>query len=139
MARLVSSARHRYDQQFFKEVAARQPNPVKAKLTSLIHTDVVSIDADGIAGEDDPEQFRIHALKTGSGAAKISNIKQVVTRLVYLQEIALPDDLFAGVPWRYLHSLPNKLRWNHSATCSDTKTKTRHLPCWPLSVGYDSG
>jgi hypothetical protein len=26
----------------------------------------------------------------------------VVTRLNYLQEIALPDDLFAGVPWRYL-------------------------------------
>jgi hypothetical protein len=60
MERLVSSARHRYDQQFFKEVAARLPDPVKAKLTSLIHTDAISIDADGIAGEDDPEQFRIH-------------------------------------------------------------------------------
>jgi hypothetical protein len=83
-------------------VTARLPDPVKAKLTSLIHTDAVSIDADGIAGEDEPEQFRIHDLKTASGAAKINNIKQVVTRLIYLQEIALPDDLFAGVPWRYL-------------------------------------
>ncbi|MFQ5433457.1 MAG: hypothetical protein ACE5FD_01135, partial [Anaerolineae bacterium] len=94
--------RHRYDQQFFKETAVQLPKPVKGKLISLIHTDPISIDVDEDVGEDDPEQFRINDLKTGSGAAKISNIKQVAARLVYLQEIGLPDDLFVGIPWRYL-------------------------------------
>jgi hypothetical protein len=102
MERLVASARHRYDQQFFEETASRLPDLVKTRLSTLIHTENTITDTAEAEGEDNPEQFRINDLKSGSGAAKINSIKQVGARLAYLQAIGLPDDLFAGVPWRYL-------------------------------------
>lgn len=102
MERLVASARHRYDQQFFEETASRLPELVKTRLSTLIHTEDTVTDVAEIEGEDDPERLRINDLKSGSGAAKINNIKQVGARLAYLQSIDLPDDLFAGIPWRYL-------------------------------------
>jgi hypothetical protein len=102
MERLVASARHRYDQQYFEETASRLPELVKTRLSTLIHTEDTVTDVAEIEGEDDPERLRINDLKSGSGAAKINNIKQVGARLAYLQSIALPDDLFAGIPWRYL-------------------------------------
>jgi len=101
MERLVASARHRYDQQFFEETASRLPELVKTRLSTLIHTEDKSTDAE-VGGEDEPEQLRINDLKSSSGAAKINNIKQVGARLAYLQAIGLPGDLFAGVPWRFL-------------------------------------
>ncbi|MCB8972602.1 MAG: Tn3 family transposase [Ardenticatenaceae bacterium] len=102
MDRLVASARHRYDQQFFEKTARRLPELVKTRLKTLIHTEDTVIDDTEVDSEDDPELLRINDLKSGSGAAKINNIKQVGARLAYLQAIGLPDDLFAGVPWRYL-------------------------------------
>jgi TnpA family transposase len=102
MERLVASACHRYDQHFFKATGARLSETVRAKLIDLIHREIATTDIDNNATEDGPEQFRIHDLKTGVGAAKINNIRQVAARLAHLQEIYIPDDLFAGVPWRYL-------------------------------------
>ncbi len=102
MRRFVDSARHRYDQQFYKATAVLLSDDVRAQLTELIHKDPAIVDNIDDMVDDAPEQFRIHDLKTGVGVTKINNIRQVAARLAHLQQIALPADLFNGVPWRYL-------------------------------------
>lgn len=100
LARLIDSARYRYDQQFYTTTVAQLPAAVKANLQTLIHADHTAI-----TDNDEPEKFHIHDLKTGIGATTINNIKQVATRLAQLQEVALPTDLFSGISWRYLQQL----------------------------------
>ncbi len=104
--RLIKSALHRHEQAFFAQTAARLPEKVRARLRQLIYKkEDLATDVD--LGEqeddgDDPHRYPLHDLKTGAGEAKVNNIKRVANRLKLLQEIGLPSDLFAGIPFRFL-------------------------------------
>lgn len=56
----------------------------------------LSVDAEEIL------DYPIHELKVGAGEAKVKNIKRVCTRLMQLQDIDLPEDLFKGILLRFL-------------------------------------
>jgi hypothetical protein len=106
VARLIKSAIHRYEQEFFARTTARLSETVRANLRQLIYakTDLaIDLDLEDQDENDDvPHHYPIHTLKTGAGDAKVNNIKKVADRLKLLQEIGLPADLFAGVPLRFL-------------------------------------
>ena len=104
MERLVMSAIRQYEQTFFKTTATRLSEETKAKLRDLIYQkeELATQAALGEVADDDPRHYLIHDLKSGPGDAKIANLKKVADRLKLLQQVGLPDDLFADMPLRFL-------------------------------------
>lgn len=104
LARLVISALHRYEQSFFAATAARLPEPVKRNLRQLIYAKAeLAAELDlGESDGDDPSRYPLHDLKTGPGAPNVGNIQKAAERLKRLQQVGLPDDLFAQMPLRFL-------------------------------------
>jgi TnpA family transposase len=104
--RLIKSAKHRHEQAFFAQTAARLSETVRANLRQLIYKKedlVTDLDlGEQVDDDDDPHRYPIHNLKSGAGDAKVNNIKKVADRLKLLQEIGLPPDLFVGMPLRFL-------------------------------------
>ena len=94
--RLITSAIARYETTFFTQTYSRLSPDVRTNLRQLIYP-VASADDDIEAGGDDNDpthHYLIHDLKAGAGQPKVSNIKKVAARLVLLQEINLPTNLF---------------------------------------------
>lgn len=104
MERLVISAVYQYEQTFFETTAARLSKETKEKLQRLIYKkEELAIQTDlAEMTDDDPRPYLIHDLKSGAGEAKITNLKKVADRLKLLQQVGLPDDLFAEIPLRFL-------------------------------------
>jgi TnpA family transposase len=99
--RLVTSAIHRYEQDFFMQTAEKLTPEIKKRLRALIeHTG--ELDEELSVDSDEVLHYPIHELKVGAGSAKVKNIKRVCTRLKQLQAIELPTDLFEGFPLRFL-------------------------------------
>lgn len=99
--RLVTSAIHRYEQIFFAQTVEHLSSDVRNKLYDLIqHTG--ELDDDLPLDGDEVLHYPIHELKVGAGSPKVKNIKRVCARLKRLQAIELPDDLFEGIPLRFL-------------------------------------
>lgn len=91
--RLITSALYRYEKRLFAHTFERLSPETKIRLRNLIQNtgkldDDLSIDADEIL------DYPIHELKVGAGEAKVNNIKRVCIRLMQLQDIKLPEDLF---------------------------------------------
>lgn len=100
--RLVTSAIHRYERVFFAQTVERLPIDVRNRLYDLIqHTG--ELDEDLPLDGDEVLHYPIHELKIGAGSPRVKNIKRVCARLKQLQAIELPDDLFEGIPLRFLH------------------------------------
>ncbi len=104
LSKRISSAVHRHEQAFFAETADQLSEAVRARLRELIyHRDYLVVDIDLEEEEStEPGNYPIHDLKSGAGEAKVDNIKRVAARLKLLQEIGLPETLFAGMPMRFL-------------------------------------
>lgn len=102
--RLITSALHRHAQAFFGETDAKLSEQVKARLKELIYKkSELEEDIDLESSDDElPNHYPIHDLKSGAGDTKVNNIVKVADRLKYLQAIALPADLFADIPLRFL-------------------------------------
>jgi TnpA family transposase len=99
--RLVTSAMHRYERIFFAETVERLSPEIRNRLHDLIHHTGELDDALPLDG-DEVLHYPIHELKAGAGSPKVKNIKRVCARLQQLQAIELPDDLFEGIPLRFL-------------------------------------
>ncbi len=100
--RLVIRAKNHHERLFFAQTYGRLSPDVRAKLRQLIYS-TPSIDDEGVDDDDNPtHRYPIHDLKAGSGAPNINNIKKVATRLSLLQDINLPEDLFADIPLPFL-------------------------------------
>ncbi len=136
--RLIASAVHRYEQAFFAQTAERLSPEVRKSLYDLIqHTrvldDDIALDADEIL------HYPIHELKVGAGNAKVKNIKRVCARLKQLQSIGLPEDMFVGIPLRFLRQYreqvavesPSHMRLRHQSKSGDMQTLTMLAAfCW---------
>ncbi len=99
--RLMTSAIHRYERFFFTQIVERLTPGVRKRLYDLIqHTG--ELDDDLLLDEDEVLHYPLHELKVGAGSPKVKNIKRVCARLKQLQAIELPEDLFEGIPLRFL-------------------------------------
>ncbi|MCP4408693.1 MAG: Tn3 family transposase [Gammaproteobacteria bacterium] len=103
LKRLILSAIYQYEQGFFKETAERIPVEVKANLRQLVHRKrEIALDEAWHEEHGDPLDYPIHELRADVGEAKAKTMKTVAARLKYLQEIALPEEVFADIPLRFL-------------------------------------
>ena len=110
VTRLITSATTSYEAAFFTQTYGRLSSDVRTKLRQIIYPiasaedeEDMDVDMDVDDNDDNPaHRYPIHDLKTGSGAPNISNIKKVAARLSLLQDINLPEDLFADIPLPFL-------------------------------------
>lgn len=105
MKRLVLSAIHQYEREFFSETAKHIPAETRNRLRQLVYRKrEIAIDESLAENgfQDDPLDYPIHELRSDAGEAKVKTIKAVTVRLKYLQQIALPEQLFAEYPLRFL-------------------------------------
>lgn len=93
--RLVTSAIHQHQQQFFQQTYNKLPPLVRERLRQLL-----------MEASDWQEQTvnyaPLHEMKLGAGAATVKHIQRVCDRLKGLQAIQLPTDLFENIPLLYL-------------------------------------
>jgi len=101
---LIQNALHDYEVQIYQRVSSQLPDKVKVNLRNLIYKKEAALEKE----EEAEVQLMLHDLKTGMGATKVSNIKRVAERLAYLQQLGLPDSLFADLPNRYLNYLAQR-------------------------------
>lgn len=101
MKRLVTSAIYHYEQTFFTQTVGQLSSEVKARLGDLIDYPE-TLDNELDTDTQEIANYPIHELKVGAGGAKVKNIKRVCVRLKQIQSIGLPEDLFAGIPLRFL-------------------------------------
>lgn len=110
--RLVLAAVNRHKKTFFAQTYGCLAPDVRAKLRQLIYP-VISVENEGDVDTDDDDnpthRYPIHNLKAGSGAPNISNIKKVAARLSLLQDINLPEDLFADIPLPFLQQYQRQI------------------------------
>ncbi len=99
--RLITSAIHNYEQAFFAQTAERLSPEVRSCLHDLIHH-TGELDANLPFDADEVLHYPIYELKVGAGSPQVKNIKRVCARLKQLQAITLPEDLFEGIPLRFL-------------------------------------
>jgi TnpA family transposase len=136
--RLITSAIHRYEQTFFVQTVEHLSPEVKSRLRDLIQytrelDDDLSIDTDEVL------HYPIRELKVGAGSPQVKNIKRVCARLKQLQAIDLPEDLFAGMPLRFLRQYrqqvavesPSHLRRRSKDKFGEAQTLTMLAAfCW---------
>lgn len=95
MDRLISSAISQYQEVFFQQTYNKLSQQVLTSLRNLV--------SEASSWQDQTSSYApLHEIKLGAGAASVKQIQRVCERLKYLQSIALPDDIFAGIPLKYL-------------------------------------
>ena len=93
--RLINSALHHYQSGFFEQTYAKLPQVSRLRLRNLLSE--ASNWTEQMSGYP-----LLHEMKLGPGAADVKHIHRVCERLKYLQAIELPEDLFEGIPMKYL-------------------------------------
>jgi len=100
LERLVRSALHRQEEAFCAAVLARLPPETVAGLDSLLRPpDPDGVD-DGV--EEGGASPPLLALRTGTGQANLQSVSEEANKLRRIRALALPPDMFAGVPSRVL-------------------------------------
>jgi len=93
--RLINSALHQYQTVFFRQTYQKLPQVSRLRLRNLLR------EASSWT-EQTSDYPLLHEMKLGSGSANVKHIRRVCDRLKYLQAIELPEDLFEGMPMKYL-------------------------------------
>jgi len=100
LERLVRSALHRQEEAFCAGVLARLPPETIAGLDGLLRSPVPGSAEHG--GEDGRDLPRLLVLRAGTGQASLKSVDEEADRLRRIRALALPPDLFDGVPARVL-------------------------------------
>ncbi len=95
IARLINSALYQYQRTFFEQTYAKLPQVSRLRLRNLLSE--ASSWTEQMSGYP-----LLHEMKLGAGSADVKHIRRVCERLKYLQAIELPEDLFEGIPMKYL-------------------------------------
>jgi hypothetical protein len=94
--RLVHSVVHRHEEAWCAALLARLPAEAAAGLDALLKT----LDADATSGE--VSRAPMIALRTGAGQASLQSVGEEADKLARIRALALPTDLFAGLPSKVL-------------------------------------
>ena len=93
--RLINSALHQYQSNFFQQTYEKLSQVSRMRLRNLLSE--ASSWTEQMSGYP-----LLHEMKLGAGSADVKHIRRVCERLKYLQAIELPEDLFEGIPMKYL-------------------------------------
>jgi len=100
LERLVRSALHRQEEAFCAAILARLPSETVTGLNALLRPP----DPGGAEGnlEEGGDPPPLLALRSGTGQASLQSVSEEADKLRHIRVLALPSDLFAGVPARML-------------------------------------
>jgi hypothetical protein len=91
--RIVRSAVHAHDEQFFARIAARLSPATCAHLDNLL----APPQEGAVPLELEPPAAVLYFLKADPGRACLESVQEELAKLKLLHAVALPSDLFAGV------------------------------------------
>jgi TnpA family transposase len=91
--RLVRSALRTYEERLYRNVLARIGPDGLARIDALLAPD----------STQEQEEPTLHDLKADPGHLRLDNLFAQIIRLRQVRELALPDDLFAGIAPKVVH------------------------------------
>jgi TnpA family transposase len=120
LTRLIRSAAHTFEQQFYEATLARLPETSQAALEALLLTEIVTPElradeekADDMEGQEGqapntPQgsslqiDITLHHLRMDPGRVGLATMLEEMAKLRRIRELALPDDLFPGIARKVL-------------------------------------
>lgn len=99
--RLIRSAIHTYEEQFFQVTLQKLPPTTPAKLDALIES-IALLDDSNEAPHEESGQISFHVLKADPGRPGLDSFLKEVHKLRTLRHLELPDDLFRDTPHKVL-------------------------------------
>lgn len=118
--RLIRSAIHSYEEQFFQSTFQKLPVSSLAKLDSLVES-ITYLDAeeDEPTGEDNG-QLSFHELKADPGRPGLESVLKELNKLRTIRNLELPDDLFQDIPHKVLK------KYRQRVSTEDLRELRRH-------------
>lgn len=100
--RLMRSALHSYEEQFFHATFQKLPTSTPAKLDALIESIAWVDDADEAVPREESGPLSFHDLRADPGRPGLESALKEVQKLRVLRHLDLPDDLFRNTPYKVL-------------------------------------
>jgi len=127
LTRLIRSAAHTFEQQFYEATLARLPEASQAALEALLLTEIATPELrtadgekeDGMAGQEGqalnaPQgrsmqtDITLHQLRMDPGRVGLATMLEEMAKLRRIRELNLPDDLFPGIARKVLAVYRNR-------------------------------
>src|SRR6266581_3247410 len=127
LTRLIRSAAHTFEQQFYEATLARLPEASQAALEALLLTEIATPELrtadgekeDGMAGQEGqalnaPQgrsmqtDITLHQLRMDPGRVGLATMLEEMAKLRRIRDLALPDDLFPGIARKVLAVYRNR-------------------------------
>ena len=140
LTRLIRSAAHTFEQQFYEATLARLPEASQAALEALLLTEIATPELrdangekeDGMGGQEEqapnasqdrsPQtDITLHQLRMDPGRVGLATMLEEMAKLRRIRELALPNDLFPGIA--------RHPSWPSTATVPASKNR---LACGPI-------
>lgn len=116
LTRLIRSALHTFEQQFYDATLARLPEETQAALEALLQAEVVApqeVNAEDLA-QNTPGETRVQAmsplqqLRMDPGRVGLATMLEEMAKLRRIRELRLPDELFPGLARKVLSVYRNR-------------------------------
>ncbi len=109
--RIIRSALRTADARFYAETAKKLPAITRKRLDALLETTKPESNEEPDAEFERERVGRsvLHELKQGTGAVKVDSLLAEISKLQKIEDLALPDTLFAEVPPKVLESYRQRL------------------------------
>lgn len=118
LERILHSARRTAEERFCQAIHHKLPEAVCQRLDALLSVNAATSETATEAEETGRSPF--HYLKSDAGAVGLDSVLQIASRLQQLQTLLLPDQLFAGVPFKILET------YRQRVATEDAREMRRH-------------
>lgn len=124
--RLIRSAIHTYEENFFQATYLKLPSPTITKLDSLIDS-ISFLETDQEEAHSDANgQLSFQELKADPGRAGLESVLKEVNKLRTIRNLDLPDNLFKDIPHKVLK------KYRQRVSTEDIRELRRH----PAPIRY---
>lgn len=118
--RLIRSAIHTHEENFFQATILKPPPSSPAKLDALIESIAMLDDTGEDMPNEDNGQVSFHELKADPGRPGLGSVIKEVHKLRALRHLELPDDLFRDTPHKVLK------KYRQRVSTEDIRELRRH-------------
>jgi hypothetical protein len=118
LTRLIRSAAHTFEYQFYEATLPRLPEASQAALEALLLTETAPPEKRAAGGQMQEEQagqhpkaqtdMTLHQLRMDPGRVGLATMLEEMANLRRIRELGLPDDLFAGIARQVLSLYRNR-------------------------------
>ncbi|MFB9751925.1 hypothetical protein ACFFNY_10195 [Paenibacillus hodogayensis] len=118
--RLIRSAIHTHEEQFFQTTFQKLPPSTPTKLDALIESIAMLDDTSEDLPREDSSQVTFHELKADPGRPGLESFMKEVHKLRTLRQLDLPEDLFRDTPYKVLK------KYRQRVSTEDIRELRRH-------------